>query len=176
MLAVTCRERLNTASSGSQINGIETVKAGCPFEITRPKKIRLLNTIDACPFQAWIFFTLGLVATCSAVCEFMTIQNTIDGSQRWQRAYSQVVQFPTNGLCSTKYPFVVKIETHHLHRLLNFIGCVRGMGLRTPRFLLRPVGVVRTISCNPLVQPAARAFKRQANIIGFFAREKTLNS
>ena len=60
MLAVTCRERLNTASSGSQINGIETVKAGCPFEITRPKKIRLLRTrLTLVPFRPGYFLPLG---------------------------------------------------------------------------------------------------------------------
>jgi hypothetical protein len=53
------------------------------------------------------------------MCKIIAAQDAVDGSQRWQRIYVDVLHLPQDGLSATEFAMVVKVEADQFNDFFN---------------------------------------------------------
>ena len=175
VLPASFNKWLTRASSSSQINSIQAIKAHGTAQITGANKIHLMNAIGTRALKSRVFFPFGFIAACPAICQIKPTENAIDGSQRRQWLDTQIFQFPKDCLGATKQALVVKTQANPFNSLLYVIGKTCRTNLWTPRLFLKPIGFACSIASKPFEKPTCGTLQRGTYRINFFSSKIALN-
>lgn len=148
-VSATTKQRLSSTPPCAQIYDIHTVEqygACVTPEMARAHKIGLVSKVWNLCRQIRIPGTLWLVAPRTSVSKVIAAQDTIDGPKGWQGPDVLFLEFPQDGLSTTKQTLIVETEAGYLDDLLNLSGRSLRAGQWGSGFIPIPVRIVQIIA------------------------------